>query len=629
MKVKTENQEKNKITDLILVSFGILEYENGDYFGKSAVINYAHEISKYFDKTYFLCFFHKNKNYFNTKLDTNKVEPVEIGFDPRANSLSQLWCLVKDQIRLAKLVTKRTGVIINSPMIWFTPILPLLALKSGHLCGYMAGNPEGIARLQSSEGGIANIIKSKITILCGKSISILSDSLLIRGDISPYQKYGSKLHESKSIMVLTRKQSQVGNDTCNRKNVTLLYVGGLSKNKGVDVLIRAFSNLTKNDSLNKKTFKLKIIGDGSEYTKLRATAHELNVNDKTEFLGYIDDQERLALEYSSSAIFVLPTITTEAGPRVVDEAHYYGVPVIATNHRYGNSFEHKKNIFFVIPNSVMELEKAIEEIIKNDGLRRKMIGNGKKRIEKVMGNESAAEQHARIVRGNRGDGDMLLKKVNLGSGTACLDEWINIDGSFNARLAKYPRLRYLLLKISILPKKYYELPWSEHIKSIMVRDVRKKLPFDDESIDFIYSSHLIEHLRKDETKKVLGECLRVLKRGGFLRLVIPDLEILTKNYLKEIEEIENINKVKKNYLPSERFLELLGLGERTRTPFLQKIFSSGGHKWMYDHLSLTKMLATCGFVDIQKKDYKMGTVPDIDLLDNRPEHSLYLETRKP
>lgn len=400
MKVMAKNQERNKIEDLILVSFGVLEYENGDYFGKIAVINYAHESSEYFNKIYFICSIHNGKNYFNTKLDTNKVEPIRIGLNRQDNILSQLSHLVKDQIKLARLVTKKTAVIINSPAIWFTPILPLLSIKSGHLSGYMAGNYHGVARLQSSEGSIGGIIKGKITSLFGKLILILSDSLLTRGDISLYQKYDSKVHESKPIIALSKKRSQAGRDTCNRENITILYVGGLYKNKGVDVLISAFSNLIKKNVLNGKTFKLKIIGDGGEYMKLRTKAHEINVDTKIEFLGYIDDQERLAREYTSSDIFVLPTITTEAGPRVIDEAMYYGVPVIATNHGYGNSLEHKKNIFFVKPNRVIELEKAIEEIINNDGLRMKMIENGKKRIENIMGEESAAEQHARIVKGN-------------------------------------------------------------------------------------------------------------------------------------------------------------------------------------------------------------------------------------
>ncbi len=221
-----------------------------------------------------------------------------------------------------------------------------------------------------------------------------------------------------------------------------------------------------------------------------------------------------------------------------------------------------------------------------------------------------------------------MKKVNLGSGHICLDDWINIDSSFNARLAKYPRLRYLLFKVGILPKRYYETPWSEHIHKIMVRDVCKKLPFEEESIDFIYSSHLIEHLRKDEAEKLLRECFRVLKRDGLIRLIIPDLEILARNYIKEIEGIQN-NKVKKDYLPSERFLDILDVGvEKSKTPFILKIFSSGRHKWLYDQFSLKALLTSCGFVEIQKRNYKVGECPDIDFLDNRAEHSLYLEARK-
>lgn len=221
-----------------------------------------------------------------------------------------------------------------------------------------------------------------------------------------------------------------------------------------------------------------------------------------------------------------------------------------------------------------------------------------------------------------------MKKVNLGSGTTCLDDWTNIDNSFNARLAKHPWLRYLLLKIGILSKKYYEIPWAEHIKSTMVRDVRKKLPFDNESVDFIYSSHLMEHLRKDETEKVLKECLRVLKRGGVLRLSVPNLELVARNYIKEIEDAQNSRR-KNDYLPSERFLDRLDIGaEKSIPPLLSRVFPSR-HKWMYDELSLTALLECCGFVNVEKRSYKVGRVPDIDLLDNRPESSLYIEAEKP
>lgn len=44
-------------------------------------------------------------------------------------------------------------------------------------------------------------------------------------------------------------------------------------------------------------------------------------------------------------------------------------------------------------------------------------------------------------------------------------------------------------------------------------------PWADESIDGIYASHVIEHLPDQE--KFIHECLRVLKKGGFLRLNLP------------------------------------------------------------------------------------------------------------
>jgi predicted SAM-dependent methyltransferase len=55
-----------------------------------------------------------------------------------------------------------------------------------------------------------------------------------------------------------------------------------------------------------------------------------------------------------------------------------------------------------------------------------------------------------------------------------------------------------------------------------VCDVRQ-LPFDDHYADVVYSSHTLEHFGRWETETVLDEWLRVLKPGGELRLVIPDV----------------------------------------------------------------------------------------------------------
>lgn len=73
---------------------------------------------------------------------------------------------------------------------------------------------------------------------------------------------------------------------------------------------------------------------------------------------------------------------------------------------------------------------------------------------------------------------------------------------------------------------------------VQTYDIRKGLPFADLSFDVCYSSHLIEHLNQDDAKKLLAECHRVLKPRGIVRLVVPDLQEIAKNYLEALEQVQ-------------------------------------------------------------------------------------------
>ena len=53
----------------------------------------------------------------------------------------------------------------------------------------------------------------------------------------------------------------------------------------------------------------------------------------------------------------------------------------------------------------------------------------------------------------------------------------------------------------------------------IVRDLEKGLPFDDDSVDEIFASHILEHL--NELNFVMEECYRVLKKGGIMRIIVP------------------------------------------------------------------------------------------------------------
>jgi predicted SAM-dependent methyltransferase len=54
-----------------------------------------------------------------------------------------------------------------------------------------------------------------------------------------------------------------------------------------------------------------------------------------------------------------------------------------------------------------------------------------------------------------------------------------------------------------------------------------RLPFDDNSINFIFSEHFFEHLFFDEALSLLVECYRILKPDGVIRTCVPDADLRT------------------------------------------------------------------------------------------------------
>jgi predicted SAM-dependent methyltransferase len=70
---------------------------------------------------------------------------------------------------------------------------------------------------------------------------------------------------------------------------------------------------------------------------------------------------------------------------------------------------------------------------------------------------------------------------------------------------------------------------------VMAWDLTKGLPFENETFDVVYHSHFLEHLSKPQASELLQDCYRVLRRGGILRVVVPDLEQIVRSYLATLE----------------------------------------------------------------------------------------------
>jgi len=135
------------------------------------------------------------------------------------------------------------------------------------------------------------------------------------------------------------------------------------------------------------------------------------------------------------------------------------------------------------------------------------------------------------------------KKLNIGCGNHKKIGYINVDNVYTSVI--------------------------DHIASTL------DLPYKSNSIDEIYSSHVLEHFGKYEVPKVLSEWYRVLKDDGVLDLEVPNLEWCVKNWLEHQEEEFPLDTIYGNQARSGEF-----------------------HKTGFTKNTLLKLLNQAGFIDI-------------------------------
>ena len=57
--------------------------------------------------------------------------------------------------------------------------------------------------------------------------------------------------------------------------------------------------------------------------------------------------------------------------------------------------------------------------------------------------------------------------------------------------------------------------------------------FDNDSIEEIYASHVLEHVDQKNIKKTLNGIYRILKEGGKFYISVPDLDVLCKIFIND------------------------------------------------------------------------------------------------
>ena len=242
-------------------------------------------------------------------------------------------------------------------------------------------------------------------------------------------------------------------------------------------------------------------------------------------------------------------------------------------------------------------------------------------------------------------------------------------------------------------------------RGVVAHNLNDKLPWVAGVFDAVYSSHVLEHLAPPAGKALVADMRRVLKPGGVCRIVVPDLEVICRLYLKYLEEAMDVNHTDAWHRYQWMLMELLDQmareetgGELRRTqargeydeslararfgdayPNAPKLpvtlkgtrtdvreepltESLGGklrrklakwrlklrgndpratgevHRWMYDRLSLPRLMEECGLEDCTVKAFDESAIPhwdkyNLDISRHGPfprkPDSLYVEGRVP
>lgn len=208
-------------------------------------------------------------------------------------------------------------------------------------------------------------------------------------------------------------------------------------------------------------------------------------------------------------------------------------------------------------------------------------------------------------------------RCNIGCGQTPTVGWRNFDNSASLLLARIPFLPWMLCRSGVIAASQYAFIQFARTQRLEYADAVKGLPLANNTVEVIYSSHMFEHLDRDEASAFLDEAKRVLCPGGIIRLVVPDIAKQIDKYFE--------SKDADTFLTSTHLTRLRPktIGDRLRT----LIVGTRHHQWMYDGGSLSKLLSSKGFRNVRIQapgETSIFNPGSLDLYE-RADESVYVE----
>jgi len=168
-----------------------------------------------------------------------------------------------------------------------------------------------------------------------------------------------------------------------------LYVGRLKRYKGVDVALRALAIARR----ELPELSLRIAGSGDDLARLKGLARQLDIEESVQFLGYVPEEEKVAL-LSGAVANVFPSPKEGWGMTIV-EAAACGTPSIASDSPgLRDSVRHGETGFLVPHGDAGVLAGRMIALVRDGGLRAR-LGRGAAAFAKQLTWDDAADRTER------------------------------------------------------------------------------------------------------------------------------------------------------------------------------------------------------------------------------------------
>lgn len=170
-----------------------------------------------------------------------------------------------------------------------------------------------------------------------------------------------------------------------------------------------------------------------------------------------------------------------------------------------------------------------------------------------------------------------IPRLHIGCGHNILHKWLNTD---------------------LVPVKKEVLPLNV-----------KKLPiFNDNTFQYIFTEHMIEHIAYKDAKNMLKECYRILKPNGRIRIATPNL-----NFLIDLYNNEKTN-IQKDYIKFVSDKDI-GTNKYIDTFVINNFFYNYGHQFIYDFKTMKALLEEVGFVQVEMFEPHKSNTEELMLLE--------------